>query len=701
MPDFVIKTTFKGADKLSPVLKRMGIRVDQVGNKATRSFKRATRQASQFGTVVKGILAAGIVQRAFTVASMAVRELGTEFLEFDKNITKAVTRLPGGLDRTSSAFLEMGKIARREAARTEFSAAQTAGAIEQLALAGFTLEQSMAALPGTINLATNANVAVEEATTIAAKSLGAFGLKVSDTAQLTQNLTRVNDVFSRTVSSATLDITGLFETLKFGGPAAHAAGQSIETFSAITGVLADSAIDASVAGTSMRRAFLNLAAPPKMASKELKKLNITVSKDGKFRDFLAIMKDIETATADMGNTQRLASLSHIFGARAVNAMNAILVRGVDNVVDFRKSLQDAEGASKKMSDTIRKSLTNRLLVLRSAAIEVGFKFIEAFVGDAGGSIDILIRKVQRFDVKPIVNGVKEAIAVFRTLVSVIKPFLDFLPVIIGLWAAYKAIMIAVTLVQAAQFFVQLAGAIKTATVAQGLLNVVMAANPVGLVALAIVGLIATIAILIAKWDDVNAAWSSAFGDIHIGLIQHKVAYLKIFQDLINGIIDLVTALPLGILKFLGVDLDKHIPKVEFDFSDELSQIKQIRRLQKDIAEETAGHGVGRGVAGIRGGIARRPITPEETVAKMQQAAGQTFTVGEKERRAGLEQRIAGAAAQELFAQLPQLQAPNVGEADARVFFEGRISFENAPEGTTLETKTTGASPVKTEGLGQQ
>ncbi|NIQ95216.1 MAG: phage tail tape measure protein [Desulfuromonadales bacterium] len=648
---------------------------------------------------------------------MAVRELGDEFIQFDKNITKAVTRLPGGLDRTSAAFAEMGQIARREAARTEFSAGQTAGAIEQLALAGFNLEQSMAALPGTINLATNANVAVEEATTIAAKSLGAFGLKVNDTAQLTANLTRVNDVFSTTVSNATLDITGLFETLKFGGPAAHAAGQSIETFSAVTGVLADSAIDASIAGTSLRRAFLNLAAPVPKARKELKKLGISIKDEGtgEFRDFLAIMKDVETATKDMTNVQRLSSLSTIFGARAVNAMNAILVRGVDNVKDFRKNLEQAGGASKKMANTIRQSLGNRLLILRSALIELGFKFLEAFAGKAGEGVEGAIKAVQQFDVKPVVEGVKEVIRFGKELIDVVKPFLRWLPELIELWIAYKIAMQAVAAVEAVVFFIKLAAAIKGASGAMAVFSAIAAANPIGLIIIGVAALIFVLIQLVKHWDDVSLAAQNFIGDVEIGFIRMKITVLKIIQTMVNGVLEAISALPKALGVILGIDIDAlDLPRLEFDFSDELAQMKEIRRLQKDAVRDAAGHGVGRGMAGMRGGGLRRtgaapaPVTDAAGAFERQLAADLTLPTdqtvfGPAQAAAQIARQNEAAAKNAVDLLLGQggLDAPNQAEAEARIAFEGRITFENAPENMSFETETTGAPPIETAGLGGQ
>jgi hypothetical protein len=113
----VVKTTFRGADKLSPVLKRIGIRVDTTGRKIDKSFKRATKSASVFGGALKGILVAGAIQRGAMAASLAIRGLSDEFVEFDKNITKAITRLPGGLDRSSDAFKKFGDVASLPQAR--------------------------------------------------------------------------------------------------------------------------------------------------------------------------------------------------------------------------------------------------------------------------------------------------------------------------------------------------------------------------------------------------------------------------------------------------------------------------------------------------------------------------------------------------------------------------------------------------------
>jgi TP901 family phage tail tape measure protein len=716
MPDFVIKTQFRGADKLSPILKKLGIRVKQTGDQASRSFKKASRQARIFGGVVKGVLAAGMIQRGFSYATMAVRELGTEFIDFDKNITKAVTRLPGGLDRSSQAFKDMGMIARREAMRTEFSAAQTAAAIEQLALAGFDLNQSMAALPGTIDLATNANIAVEEATTIAAKTLGAFGLKAKDTAQLTTNLARVNDVFSKTVSSATLDITGLFETLKFGGPAAFAAGQSIETFSAMTGVMADASIDASIAGTSMRRMFIELTKSAKQT--KLKKIGVEVKDaSGNFRDFFDILKDVAKGTEHMGKVQRLATLEQIFGARAVGAVNVLLNRGDESLRKFRTSLEKSGGAAKKMADTIRKSIGNRLLVLRSALIELGIKFIEAFTGKAGKGLDDLIKKVQKFNMKPVIQSVKDAAKFTKDLWDAIKPFRDFLPVIIGLWIGWKAILVATVAVQAAKFFIDLAGAIKLSSISLAGMKTAFMATTVsaGVLAFAIVGLVAALAIVIAKNDDVVAGFEEGFISMEISARKFWIGLKQDAAKIINWLIESFSFLPKAFGKLLGIDVSE-LDKLRVDFVDkaDLTGLAEAEQRLKGLREEIHGVGVARGAAGIRGVGGGRAPAPVGPVSDITKALEKEFELPSEITRYGPAEQaaqvirertrardIAREAVQAVLSETA-MHAPNRSEAEAqKIMSEVLLRFENAPAGMTAESKTTGGKPVRTEGLGTQ
>ena len=701
MPEYVIKTQFRGADKLSPLLKRLGINVKRTGDQASRSFRRASKQGKIFGGVLKGILAAGVIQRGLGLAQMAVRGLAEEFVDFDINITKAVTRLPGELDRSSQAFADFSRAARVEAAKTEFTAGETAKAVEQLALAGFGATQVMGALPGVLQLATNAQIDVDTATRMATKSLGAFGLRTQDTAQLQVNLTRINDVFSRAVSSAALNIEDMFEALKYAGPSMRAAGQSVETFGATVELLADRSIDASIAGTNLRRAFINMAAPSPKAAKQLKRLDVVIQdSSGNFRDFVDILADIEKGVEGMGNVQRSAALSTIFGARAVNSINALLDAGSDTLRKYRGRLEEAGGASKKMAETIRTSLGVRLKILRSVLIELGFKFVTAFTGKAGKGLDDLTKKIRKFDVKPIVQGVKDAARWISNLWKAIKPIRDNMGTIVELFIAYKAALIAVTAVQAVVFYLKLGAAIRAAAKAQGVLNLTMAANPIGLVIWAVAVLAFGIYKLIQNWDTMRDHMELFIRNAVLGFRFLELKFMGAIETMMNTMVNGINWISKQINRIPGIEIPMISPR---DYTSDLKrELKTLIQERDKLVKEIEAPPVARGAAGIGGarGTARQRILAREArvQAAAQQAARQRLGL------AGLATGgVIGLAGVPSPTIVPGLEVGELGGgAGGPAGGEFRFIFENIPPGMKLkERKTTGSTDIALEGLGPQ
>jgi hypothetical protein len=163
----------------------------------------------------------------------------------------------------------------------------------------------------------------------------------------------------------------------------------------------------------------------------------------------------------------------------------------------------------------------------------------------------------------------------------------------------------------------------------------------------------------------------------------------------------------------GVDIEKHIPKVEFDFTDEMKQIKEIRRLQKEIAEEAAGMGVGRGPAGIRGGglVGRAPAGAgaapgSDIAAQFQKQLASELTIpadiigqsvfGPAQIAAKMAREQEAARAADIGALTGEL--PNVSGREAQ--FQATFRFENAPPGMSIvEERSTKTASVDVEGLG--
>jgi TP901 family phage tail tape measure protein len=343
--------------------------------------------------------------------------------------------------RGTKAFDALQEKAREVGATTEFTAAEAGKGLEFLAMAGFDANQAMAALPLTVDLATASNLDLARASDIASDALGAFNMMSKDSAELTTNLTRINDVFAATVTSANVDMENLFETMKFAGPVMTTAGQSLETFAALTGKMGAAGIKGSLAGTALKNAVLNLQAPAGKTKAMVKKLGLTIAdENGNMLDMIDILEQVEQKTKDMGTAQRGAAVEALFGKRAVAGVNVLLNEGGAELKRYRAELEASGGASKKMADEMRKSLGNRLAALKSAAIELGFKFIEAFETDGKSAIETLTEAIRNFDVKPAVEQAKEILGMMKKLFSFLWEHRDTIKTLIKLFIGWKIAM---------------------------------------------------------------------------------------------------------------------------------------------------------------------------------------------------------------------------------------------------------------------
>lgn len=509
MPDFAVSTIFKSKDVgLLAFFKKAGKQAGFFGDDADEAFRKASRSGSRLGDIVKGILVTDVIKGGLRQLQRGLTAVSSEFIDYDAAITAASAKFKG-LDLATREGIEtldaLKSTAREVGATTEFSATQAAGGLEFLAMAGFGAEQSIAALPGVVDLATASNVDLARATDIASDSLGAFGLMAEDTAQLTTNLSRVNDVFAKTTTTANTNMEQLFEAVQKGAPAFTAAGQSMETFAALTGVMANSGVKGAEAGTSLRNVMLRLANPVKEASSIMNRLGVqTKDQQGNFRDIIDILGDFEKGLEGMGTAQRTQALATVFGARAVTGINLLLQEGTDGLRQYRGELENSAGASKTMADVIRGSIGNQLAGLRSALIELGFQFFDTFKDQIGPAIKSLTEFIREIDI-PAIR------ASFNSFLDVLNKFSPIIWGITAAFVAYKGIFIAFALASKIKTFLLFASALKAVGIAQGILNVVMLANPIGLVAAAIGLLVAGVALLIKNWDAVVEAFKSGSG----------------------------------------------------------------------------------------------------------------------------------------------------------------------------------------------
>ena len=117
--------------------------------------------------------------------------------------------------------------------------------------------------------------------------------------------------------------------------------------------------------------------------------------------------------------------------------------------------------------------------------------------------------------------------------------------VLGLFVAWKAALLAVRGVMVAVF-----AATKAWAAVQWVLNAAMSANPIGLVVIAIAGLIAAGAWLVQNWDEIAAWWNDLWGGIAAWTVEKWDAITGTITGALDSIISGITGFGVSILSGL-------------------------------------------------------------------------------------------------------------------------------------------------------
>lgn len=405
----------------------------------------------------------------------------------------------GAITRATSTEMEqLTAEAKRLGRVTPFTARQSAEAMTYLGMAGWETSQILKGMPGLLNLALAGKTDLARTADIVSDDLTAFGLG----AEKAQHMA---DVFAYTITRTNTNVEMLGETMKYAAPVAHAFGASMEETAALAGLMANGAIKASQAGTSLRMGLLRLAGPPKKASKALDELGISISDatksqqeaqaairslgidmkdaEGKARPMIGIVKELREKLNQLGKQDRLAMASNIFGVQASSAWLNVFDAPEEKFAQLVGEMEKADGAAAQFAKTATNNTRGALTRLQSAtegvALAVGSVFLPALANAAEGASGLTSRLGEFAEKHP---GLIQAVGTIGVAMA-------------GTALAMKA---------AGVIYAAYTVAAAAATAGTWAFNAALLANPIGLVVVAVAGLIAAGYALYKNWDTVSA-----------------------------------------------------------------------------------------------------------------------------------------------------------------------------------------------------
>lgn len=355
------------------------------------------------------------VGKKFLPVTAAVTGLGTAAVktaaDFDQEMSK-VSAISGA---TGDDFDQLRAKAREMGGKTKFSASEAASAMEYMAMAGWKTGDMLDGIEGIMNLAAASGEDLATTSDIVTDALTAFGLSASDSGHFA-------DILAAASSNANTNVSMMGETFKYCAPIAGALGFSAEDTAEAIGLMANSGIKASQAGTSLRSIMNNLAGEVTFAGKNIGEVTIATSNaDGSMRSLNDILADCRVAFSGLTESEKAANAESLVGKNAMSGFLALMNSGEGDINKLRGAIENCDGSAESMAETMQDNLNGQLTILKSQLEELAISFGDLLMP----TIRKIVSAVQAFvdKLNSMDDSTRETILKVAALAAAIGPLL--------------------------------------------------------------------------------------------------------------------------------------------------------------------------------------------------------------------------------------------------------------------------------------
>lgn len=332
----------KAVNELDKIEKKADETAKRVNNIKLDSINQIGESIGKTGQTISGIgdkLTMGVTMPIIGIGTAAAKT-GMDF-ESQMSRVKAISGATGEeIKKLHDQALQLGQ-------DTAFSSKQAAEGFENLASAGFTVNEITQAMPGLLDLAASSGESLANSSDIAASTLRGFGLEASQAGH-------VADVLAKNAGATNAAVADTGEAMKYIAPVAHAMGLSLEEVTAAIGEMSNAGIKGSQSGTTLRSALTRLASPSDEAATAMEKIGFNAfDSQGKLKKLSVIMDEYNKALEGKTDQQKQDYTATIFGMEAMSGMLVLAGQGGKALDDLTNSYKASDGAAKEMAKTMQ------------------------------------------------------------------------------------------------------------------------------------------------------------------------------------------------------------------------------------------------------------------------------------------------------------------------------------------------------------
>jgi TP901 family phage tail tape measure protein len=490
------------------------------------ALKNLEKQAEQSATAMQKIAAtgeklkdtgdkiSGAGEKLIPVTA-GIMALGTAAVKTAADFDFAMAQVAAVSGATGDELDALREKAREMGAKTKFSASEAAEAMNYMAMAGWKTTDMLDGIEGIMNLAVASGEDLATTSDIVTDALSAFGLTAADSGHF-------SDVLAAASSNANTNVSMMGETFKYCAPVAGALGYTIDDVAEAIGLMANSGIKSSQAGTALRTILTKLQGELTLAGAAFGEVTIQTSNaDGSMRELSDILADCRSAFSQMTESEAAAAAETLVDKNAMSGFLALMKAAPADIDKLSSAIANCDGTSQEMADTMQDNLEGQLIVLKSQLEELAISFGEMLmpiIRDIVGHIQNFVDKLNSMD-----EGSRKVILTVSAVVATLGPVL----IIIG--TVISAVGTIMTIIP------KIGPAITAVKVAFAGLNATMASNPIILIIAAIATLVAA---FIYLWNNcegfrgfIDDLWANIIAGIETAWNDIKEFFVNIWTGI--------------------------------------------------------------------------------------------------------------------------------------------------------------------------
>lgn len=354
MADYTLSATITGdASKFQKAMQQ-----------AETSMQKLSQKLSGFGSGLESLggklsAAGGKLTALETAVGGAAAALGTQAVKAGASFEAEMSKVSAISGATGDNFKQLKEKAMEMGKKTKFSATESAEAFEYMAMAGWKTEEMLGGIEGIMNLAAASGEDLATTSDIVTDALTAFGLSASDSAEFA-------DVLAAASANANTNVSMMGDTFKYVAPVAGALGYSVQDTAIAIGLMANSGIKASQAGTALRSILSRMAKPTDQVQEAMDTLGVSLTdSNGNMKSMRQVMGELRNGFAGLTKDQQAAYAATIGGQEAMSGLLAIVNTSEEDFNKLAASIDNSSGTCQDMADTMQKNLSGQFTILKS------------------------------------------------------------------------------------------------------------------------------------------------------------------------------------------------------------------------------------------------------------------------------------------------------------------------------------------------